>query len=92
MVIMPHTMEAELVSVTAEVRWIRKSLTQLGLEKLVFGPILVRCDSQVVIMHAKNCADKPKAKHTAIKAHFIREKVGDGRVELKFIQSELRNC
>ena len=45
-------------------------------------------DNQSAISMAKNPQFHGRAKHIAIKHHFIREQVEDGNIELKYCPSE----
>ena len=45
-------------------------------------------DNQSAISMAKNPQFHGRAKHIAIKHHFIREQVADGNIELKYCPTE----
>lgn len=85
------TMEAEYVSVAAcarEVVWMRELLKNLDLKELIGKSTPVWCDNQAAIVHSKNYIDKSRTKHIAIKHHFIREKVMDGTVDIRYISTD----
>lgn len=87
------TMEAEYISLaecTREVEWMKELLKLIGFNDLVDNPTLLWCDSQAAIAHAKSYISKSRTKYIAIRHHFIREKVMDGTIRLKYITTILR--
>ena len=84
-------MEAEYVSVATcarEITWIRNLLKSLSLEELIGKSTQILCDSQTTIAHAENYISNSRTKHIGIKYHFIREKVMDGTIELKYVRTD----
>lgn len=89
-VIALSTMEAEYVSVAAcarEITWMRALLRSLDLEEIIGKSTLILCDSQAAIAHAESYISNSRTKHISIKHHFIREKVKDGTIDLKYIRT-----
>ena len=82
------TMEAEYVSVATCAREIRNLLKSLSLEELIGKSTQILCDSQTAIAHAENYISNSRTKHIGIKYHFIREKVMDGTIELKYVRTD----
>ena len=83
------TAEAEymaLSSATQESVWLRKLFTELGSPPE--GPTVINEDNQSTIAMAKNPQHHGRAKHIDIKHHFIREKVHEGTVALKYCPSK----
>lgn len=81
-------MEAEYISLAAcarEVTWMKELLRLLDLGDLVKDSTLIWSDSQAAIAHATNYVDKSSTKHIAIKHHFIRERVMDGTIHLRYV-------
>jgi len=82
------TMKAEYIALaecTREVVWMKELLGSIGFDDLVQGPTLIWCDSQAAIAHAGSYVNKSRTKHIAIRHHFIREKVTDGTIQLKYV-------
>lgn len=85
------TMEAEYISMAAcarEVVWMRELLKSLDLGEIIEDSTLIWCDSQAAIVHASSYIDKSRTKHIAIKHHFVRERVMDGTIRLKYVPTE----
>lgn len=83
------TAEAEyiaLASTAQEAVWLRQLLTDLNNESI--QSITIMEDNQSAISLAKNPQFHGRSKHIDIKHHFIREKVQDGIIELKYCQTE----
>ena len=79
------TAEAEYVALSSAVQecvWMRRLLSELGNPS--GGPTTVLEDNQSAIAMARNPQFHGGAKHIDIKHHFVRERVSDGLIELKF--------
>jgi len=68
-----------------EVLWIRSLISFLNLD--VSEPTLLYEDNQSCIKLTSNPEYHKRTKHIDIKHHFIREKVQDGTVQLKYIHT-----
>jgi hypothetical protein len=81
--------EAEYVSAalaTSQAIWLTRILEDIG-EKQEEA-VHLHCDNKPAIAMAKNLVYHSRTRHIAIKHHFIREAIGEGKVELKFCRSE----
>ena len=79
------TAEAEYVALTAatqEITWLRQLLKDLHNEQV--KPTVIHEDNQSAICIAQNTQYHGKTKHIDIKYHFVREKVSDRTVELRY--------
>ena len=79
------TAEAEyvaLASTTQEATWLRQLLQDLNVEQT--GPTVIHEDNQSAICIAQNPQYHSKTKHIHIKYHFVREKVLDNTIQLKY--------
>ena len=83
------TAEAEYVSLssaTQEVMWLRRLTSELK-----NGPTKATVlyeDNQSAIAMTRNAQFHGRAKHIAIRNHFVREKVSEGVVELKYCPTD----
>ena len=83
------TAEAEYValsSATQETVWLRKLTSELKFEQS--RPTVVYEDNQSSISMAQNAQYHGRTKHIDIRHHFVREKVNDGEIELKYCRSD----
>ena len=82
------TAEAEyitLASAAQESLWLQQLLADLLKEPT--KPMVIFEDNQSAICMAKNPQFHGRSKHIAIKYHFIREQVSNGKVELKYCKT-----
>ena len=82
------TAEAEyiaLASTAQELLWLQQLLADLQREPA--KPMVIFEDNQSAISIAKNPQFHGRTKHIAIKYHFIREQVSNGKVELKYCKT-----
>jgi len=54
----------------------------------VTKPVILYCDNTSAINISKNSAMHAKAKHIAIKYHYVRELVEDKQVKLEYIHTK----
>jgi hypothetical protein len=73
---------------TKESLWISEYLQELGVD--LGGPVNLMCDSQSAISLVRNPVLHQSTKHIRIQAHFIREKVESGEVNLKYVETKLQ--
>lgn len=79
------TAEAEYValsSATQEAVWLKQLLSELQIEQS--KPTVIYEDNQSAISMAQNAQFHERMKHIDIRHHFVREKVNDGTIELKY--------
>ena len=79
------TAEAEYVAMSAaaqEATWIRQLLEDLYYKQI--DPTILHEDNQSAIAVAQNPQSHSKMKHIDIRYHFVREKVLDNTVELRY--------
>jgi len=79
------TAEAEYVALSSAIQegvWIRRLLSELGSSP--GGPTTILEDNQSSIAMAKTPQFHGRAKHIDIKHHFVRERVNDGSIKLKY--------
>lgn len=72
-----------MVSASAEVTWMVRLLTELGVTNLL--PVTLHCDNQSAIHIAKNPVFHERTKHIDIDCHFTREKVMEGLIQLTYL-------
>lgn len=58
--------------------WLRRLLTELGLDELEDSPTTLFIDNRSAIDLTKDNRNHPRTKHIDIIHHFIRERVEDG--------------
>ena len=83
------TTEAEYMAIsqcTREALWLRQLMSDVGLEQE--KSTLVMCDNQGAIALVKNPTHHSRSKHIDIQHHFIREKVEEVLIELKYVPTE----
>ena len=79
------TAEAEYIALSSaaqETVWIRRLVTELGMEPE--GPTTLMENNQSAIAMAKNPQFHGRAKHIDIRHHFIREKVNGREIQLVY--------
>ena len=85
------TAEAEYIALLGAVQeaiWIRQLVTELsGRHKPTKGTVIYK-DNQSAISLAKNPQFHGRAKHIDLRRHFIRERVTDKSIELKYCPTE----
>ncbi|TYZ61548.1 hypothetical protein PybrP1_003633 [[Pythium] brassicae (nom. inval.)] len=83
------SVEAEYLSLalaTQDVAWLRFLLEEVGI--ILRGPSTICTDNQSAIQIATNHGYIPRAKHIDIRAHFVRDHVESGTIELKYVLSK----
>ncbi|KAK4277183.1 hypothetical protein QN277_015217 [Acacia crassicarpa] len=70
--------------------WIKRVLEDL--RKCINLPIKVYCDNMAAINIAHNPVQHDRTKHVEIDRHFIREKVDEGIIDLRYIPSKEQNA
>lgn len=73
---------------TKEAVWLRALLKDL--DEAYDAPMatVIHCDNQGAMALAKNPEFHARTKHIGIQHHFVREKISDGDIELKFVPTE----
>jgi hypothetical protein len=82
--------EAEYIgqtNATKEAMWLQGFLKQLNPTYEGLGATIIYGDNQGAIALAKNPQFHARTKHIDIQHHFVREKVAEGRVRLKYIHT-----
>ena len=82
------TAEAEYYALSAAVQealYLRQLLSDLGCPQS--GPTIIYCDNQATIAMAENPTHHSRAKHIAIRHHFLRDHVQAGTVKIHYIAS-----
>ncbi len=85
------SMESEYVALAEcvkEVLWCRALLADMGLEELVGGATVIRCDSQSAIVFAGDRITKTRSKHIDVRYHITREAVEMGRIKLQYVPTQ----
>ena len=83
------TTEAEYMAMsqcTKEAIWLRQLLADVGLVQE--GSTQILCDNQGAIALAKNPTHHSRTKHIDVQHHFIRERVEDEVIELKYVPTQ----
>jgi hypothetical protein len=85
------TCEAEYIgqtNATKEAIWLKRLLDEVRPELgLQAQATVIYCDNQGAIALAKNPQFHARTKHIDIQHHFVREKVNEGLVQLKYIDT-----
>lgn len=87
------TTESEYVAATAaacEAVWLRKLLEEIGSRCDKATAIWV--DNQSAIKLAKNPEFHKRTKHIDVKFHFIREKVANREIEVKYVPTKCQRA
>lgn len=82
--------EAEYMALAAaaqEVIWIQQLCQEIKLE--INGPTTIFVDNSSAIKLAKSDGYRKRTKHIDLKYHFIREKIGNGIMDVKYCKTEL---
>ncbi|GJU52486.1 hypothetical protein Tco_1226200, partial [Tanacetum coccineum] len=80
--------EAEYIALfgcCAQILWMRSQLTDYGFG---FNKIPMYCDNKSAIALCCNNVQHSRSKHINIRFHFIKEHVGNGVIELYFVNTE----
>ena len=83
------TAEAEYVALsnaTQEAVWLKQLLSELRIDQS--KPTVIYEDNQSAISMAQNAQFHGRAKHIDIRHHYVREKVNDETIELKYCPSD----
>ena len=82
--------EAEYIGQTnaaKEALWLRRLLDEIQPESANNQATVIYCDNQGAIALAKNPQFHARTKHIDIQHHFVREKVNEGAVQLKYVET-----
>ena len=74
-----------LSAATQEAIWLRRLLTDVG--ETLEDPIVINEDNQGAIAMAKNPVGHAGTKHIDMRYHFVRERVQNGAIILKYVRS-----
>lgn len=74
-----------LSSATQEAIWLKQLLQEIG-ENI--DSVEIHCDNKSAINIAHNQLYSPRTKHIDIRHHFIKEKIRDGLVKIKYLNTE----
>ncbi|KAK6124927.1 hypothetical protein DH2020_041338 [Rehmannia glutinosa] len=75
-----------LASVTTEVVWIKSLFVELGFT--LKSPTVIWCDNESAISLASNPVFHAKTKHIEIDVHYIRDKVCQQEVDVRYVPSK----
>ena len=81
-------MESKFVACTSVVQeaiCLKRFFEHLNIAKNSKGPMILYCDSQVVITYTKDLKYHNKIKHVYIKYNFVRDIVASGEINLQYI-------
>lgn len=76
-----------LAAAAQEVIWIQQLCQEIKLE--INGPTTIFVDNSSAIKLAKSDGYRKRTKHIDLKYHFIREKIGNGIMDVKYCKTEL---
>jgi len=71
---------------TAELSWLSRLLSELGLTAIT--PIPIKCDNLAAIYIAKNPVFHERTKHIELDCHFVRQKLMEGLLSLSYIPTQ----
>lgn len=72
-----------MASAAAEVTWVIRLLTELGVHNL--QPVTLHCDNQSALHIAKNHVFHERTKHIELDCHFTCNKVLEGLLQLTYL-------
>lgn len=75
-----------LADATSKAIWVVKLLQELGIP--CSSPIIVWCDNASAISLTANLVLHSTTKHVVASYHFVREKVSDGSLQVKYVSSK----
>lgn len=81
--------EAEYIAgttATCQGVWLARLLSDLRSEE--YRPFTLKMDSQPAIALSKNPVHHERSKHIDVRFHFIRECIGDGKMEVDHVRTE----
>jgi hypothetical protein len=78
-------LSTELSLVVSEMLWVRNLLSELNV--LRKGSMRIWCDNMSAINIANNPIQYDRTKHVEIDRFFIKEKLDDGTIELRYVYS-----
>lgn len=77
-----------LSSATQEAVWLKMISDELFPRAASTIVMIMNCDNKSAICLASNQMYSKRTKHISIKYHFVREKVADGSIVLKYIPTD----
>ncbi len=83
------TAEAEYIalsSATQEATWLQQLISEL--QNMSIGPTVLSEDNQAAICMARNTQYHGRTKHIDLRHHFVREKVSEGAIDLKYCPTD----
>lgn len=81
------TVEAEYKHTGQEAIWLRELVKEIRNERLN-EPVVLTCDSNGAIHSAKNRVTSVRTKHIHIRHHFIREKIENKIIDVRYLESK----
>lgn len=82
------TSEAEYMALTRaaqQLEWMYSSLEEIGFPQP--RPAILRADNQSAIFLARNVKHNARVKHIDVRAHYIRERVAAGDIDVEYVPS-----
>jgi hypothetical protein len=82
------TMEAELIALSltvTEVLFWRNLLQEIGIDQP--NPTTIFADNQSSIAYAKNRGSLGRAKHISLRAHFVKDELSKGKIQITYVKT-----
>ncbi|KAL1483366.1 hypothetical protein MTO96_033252 [Rhipicephalus appendiculatus] len=84
------TVEAEYIAMchaAKEALWLQNFMKELHAQEFMHEPQVLLVDNQGAIALAKNQVTSDRRKHIDLKYHFLRDKVEEERLQLRYVES-----
>lgn len=84
------TVEAEYIAMchaAKEALWLQNFMKELHAQEFMHEPQVLLVDNQGAVALAKNQITSDRSKHIDLKYHFLREKVEEEKLQLRYVES-----
>jgi len=81
-------MESEFISLcgaACEADWAYHLVNELGLNEYATKPIRMFTDNQAALQFSVSNVESTRTKHIALRYHFLRDKISEGLLDLKYV-------
>ena len=72
---------------TCQAIWLRNFISALGVVDSISKPLKLYCDNSAAISFSKNMRSNARSKHIDVKFFFVKEKVSEGLIFVKYMPS-----
>jgi hypothetical protein len=85
------TTESEYIALgeaATQTIWLRRLIASLDRTPIVYPPTTILGDNQGSLYFAKDPVNHRRAKHIAVRHHWMREKIADGELKLEWVSTK----